>query len=81
MKQPLVFNFYSENRHVCHPNPCQNGGTCRKVAANRLECSCLMQFHGKYCERKLKRCLDYDDNGDNDDDYNGSGSANRGLLK
>lgn len=48
----------TDNRSLCHPNPCQNGGKCRQVRSNSLECSCSMQFHGKYCERD--KCMDCD---------------------
>lgn len=47
-----VFGAEPTKRNLCHPNPCQNGGTCRIVASNSRECSCPEQYGGKYCERK-----------------------------
>ena len=35
----------------CHPNPCENGGTCRDVG-DSFECTCAMGFIGKTCTGK-----------------------------
>lgn len=55
-----VFGAEPTKRNLCHPNPCQNGGTCRIVGSNSRECSCPEQYGGKYCERKylgIFKCL------------------------
>ena len=37
------------NDEICHPNPCQNGGTCR---AHRVgyKCTCPVGYSGGHCQ-------------------------------
>ena len=37
----------------CHPNPCQNGGTCHDFDAGRnYKCICPVGFEGSHCQGK-----------------------------
>ena len=38
---------------VCHPNPCQNGGTCRAGRSGGYKCVCLVGFNGNHCQGSL----------------------------
>ena len=33
----------------CHPNPCLNGGTCKRNG-NGFDCLCEVQYTGSVCE-------------------------------
>ncbi len=35
----------------CHPNPCQNGGSCSPILAN-FHCSCPEDYTGKSCQER-----------------------------
>ena len=43
-----------ELHNICHPNPCQNGGSCIRVGLNKRKCTCLEQYSGINCERKYQ---------------------------
>ncbi|XP_022106836.1 uncharacterized protein LOC110987964 [Acanthaster planci] len=46
----------------CKPNPCQNGALCRKSQASLgYTCSCPMQWGGKNCEIRTRKCCAYGD--------------------
>ncbi|XP_061563618.1 hyaluronan-binding protein 2 [Cololabis saira] len=45
----------------CEPNPCQNGGSCRKQS-RRFRCDCAAGYSGKLCEAAPNDC--YEDNGE-----------------
>jgi len=43
--------------NLCEPNPCKNGGTCKKISATTSQCNCRDGFLGNTCEEKLReRC-------------------------
>ncbi|KAJ4941054.1 hypothetical protein JOQ06_027341 [Pogonophryne albipinna] len=52
---------------VCEPNPCQNGGSCRK-GNRRLRCFCPDGFTGRFCEIAPTDC------------YEGNGETYRGVV-
>ena len=35
---------------MCHPNPCQNGGTCKPGRNGSYKCICLVGFSGGHCQ-------------------------------
>ena len=38
----------------CHPNPCQNSGTCHEFDSGRnYKCICPVGFDGSHCQGKL----------------------------
>ncbi|XP_061400318.1 cubilin homolog [Musca vetustissima] len=39
-----------ETKDVCHPNPCENEGTCKPLADDSYKCSCPRGTTGKRCE-------------------------------
>ncbi|KAL2097992.1 hypothetical protein ACEWY4_007199 [Coilia grayii] len=41
---------------VCHPDPCQNGGTCTDVF-NKFHCKCPIGFGGLHCEHGVDACV------------------------
>lgn len=53
-------------RHLedpCADNPCQHGGTCRQVMnapRGTIECDCLPDFYGEYCDIVRIRPIGYD---------------------
>jgi len=40
---------------LCTPNPCQNGGSCRVVGNNLVNCNCRLGFTGRRCENEIIR--------------------------
>ncbi|XP_034070204.1 hyaluronan-binding protein 2-like [Gymnodraco acuticeps] len=52
---------------VCEPNPCQNGGSCRK-GNRRLRCFCPDGYTGRFCEIAPTDC------------YEGNGETYRGVV-
>ncbi|XP_029944975.1 vasorin b [Salarias fasciatus] len=39
-----------EKQHFCPPNTCLNGGTCHLDQHGQVECTCLPETSGMYCE-------------------------------
>lgn len=35
---------------ICHPNPCQNGGTCKATRNGGYRCICLVGYSGSHCQ-------------------------------
>ena len=46
-KNNQIFNKIFPDK--CDPNPCQNGGTCRKKDGT---CKCHPNWSGKYCQTR-----------------------------
>ncbi|XP_061567879.1 uncharacterized protein LOC133422030 [Cololabis saira] len=45
---------YSRKVEVCKPNPCQNGGVCKRLLeSNNFLCECQDSFWGDLCENKV----------------------------
>ncbi|XP_061576481.1 uncharacterized protein LOC133442489 [Cololabis saira] len=45
---------YSRKVEVCAPNPCQNGGVCKRLLeSNDFLCECQDSFYGDLCEKKV----------------------------
>lgn len=48
-------SFGCRGAGVCHPEPCQNGGTCTDVF-NKFQCSCPLGLGGLRCEHAVDAC-------------------------
>lgn len=44
----------SKKRRPCHPNPCENKGTCTEKGSG-FKCSCRAWWEGPRCEKKMQK--------------------------
>ena len=42
---------------ICHPNPCQNGGTCKATRNGGYKCICLVGYSGSHCQGEENNSL------------------------
>jgi len=47
----LGFIASSSSSNPCHPNPCQNDGTCEDIGSGNYKCECPGVYGGDNCEK------------------------------
>ena len=45
----MTLHFCYQERDLCHPNPCLNGGTCSRTEFGGYRCECTSGYSGTNC--------------------------------
>lgn len=54
--QPGYTGAVCAEADACHPDPCQNGGTCRLQPDNQFQCTCPAGYTGSTCSHLRSYC-------------------------